>query len=216
MTDSLVAFSQPLRRSFITTTHVTPTSIFVGFNVGEFGGGLRRIDRKTGDVAAIDSNESGDLCGGPLNSECDPVTGIETIPWKPDCVAVAIGLNHFLSHGRIVEVCDGRVRRLYVKSYPWRGDPRLAPRPRDDAGHQDREPYPSVAFYGLTRRNETLWAIGIDGIYEIESDGTVRSAPLPVFKWVWEFNVSFDLPHVVLVFSSGRSTGIGIPMLAPR
>jgi hypothetical protein len=198
---SAVAFSQPLRGRGVITTHVTTTSVFVGLNRGEFGGGLQRIDRKTGDVTAIESNESGDLCGGPLNAECDPVTGIETIPWKPDCVAVAIGLSHFLTHGSIVEVCDDRVRRLYSKPRTSRLDPRVES---------------SVPFYGLIRRNETLWAVGIDEIYEIEPDGTVRSAPPPAFKQAGEFIVSFDLPHVVLVVGNVPSVGGGIPILVPR
>lgn len=40
---SAVALSQPLRGGGITTTHVTTTSVFVGFNIGEFGGVLQRI-----------------------------------------------------------------------------------------------------------------------------------------------------------------------------
>jgi hypothetical protein len=200
---SAIVLSQLLRRTFLATTHVTPTSIFVGFNVGEWGGGLQRIDRKTGDVVAIESRSGGLWCG-LLNSDCDPVHGIATIPWNPDCVAVAIGLVHFESHGRIVEVCDSRVRRLYVRPRPWL----LFPEPR-----------PSVAFFGLVRQNGALWAIGIDGVYQIGSDGAARSEPLPTFKSVGKFSVSFDLPHVVLVLTNINrqfSMSGSVPMLVPR
>jgi hypothetical protein len=50
-------------------------SIYVGFNVGEWGGGLQRVDLKTGAVADIERRDTKDLCAGPLNRECDPVTG---------------------------------------------------------------------------------------------------------------------------------------------
>jgi hypothetical protein len=214
---SAIALSRPLGRRAIATTHATPTSIFLGFNAGEFGGGLQRIDRKTGDVVAIESNESGDLCGGPLNTECDPVNGIATIPWNPDCVAVAIGLVHFAPHGRIVEVCDSRVRRLYVKAHPLH--PKLQPPPGSDAGRLDREPYPSVAFFGLVRQDQMLWAVGIDGISQFGPDGAVRSEPLPAFKNIGGFGVSLDLPNVVLVLTNinqRRSISGSVPMLVPR
>lgn len=202
---SAIALSQPLRPGAIATMHVTSASVFVGFNVGEFGGGLARVDRKTGDVVAIESNESGDLCGGPLNSDCDPVNGIATTPWNPNCVAAAIGLVHFESHGRIVEVCDNRVRRLYVKPHPW--------------WLWFREPYPSVAFFGLVRQDKMLWAVGIDGVYQIGPDGAARSEQLPVFKNVGGFSVSFALPHVVLVLTNVNrrfSMSGSVPMLVPR
>jgi hypothetical protein len=201
---SAVALSQPLDRRPIATTHVTPTSIFVGLNAGEWGGGLLRIDRKTGAVAAIESNESGVLCGGPLNTDCDPVNGIATMPWNPDCVAVAIGLVHFDSRGRIVEVCGSRVRRLYFK-------PRLWP--------LFREIPTTVAFFGLVRRHEMLWAVGIDGIYQIGPDGAAPPEPLPAFKNIGGIGVSFDVPNVVLVLTSINrrfSMSGSVPMLVPR
>lgn len=71
--------------------------------------------RRTGKVTVIEKNSTGDLCGGPLNASCDPVNGIADEPWRPDCVAIAIGLVHFSPHGRIVEVCRDEVRRVYFK-----------------------------------------------------------------------------------------------------
>jgi len=35
-------------------------------------------------VSAIERNTSGELCGGPLNTECDPVNGIAAEPQKPE------------------------------------------------------------------------------------------------------------------------------------
>jgi hypothetical protein len=61
-------------------------SIYVGFNVGEWGGGLQRVDRKTGAVADIERRDTKDLCAGPLNRECDPVTGVIPDPQDKMCV----------------------------------------------------------------------------------------------------------------------------------
>src|SRR5262249_54436131 len=49
-------------------------TIYVGFNNGEFGGGLQNIDLTTGTVVEIERRDSKNLCSGPLNRECDPVT----------------------------------------------------------------------------------------------------------------------------------------------
>src|SRR6185437_3906330 len=97
----------------------TASDVFVGLNEGEWGGGLRRIHRQTGDVIVVQRNASGELCGGPLNTDCDPVNGIISDPWAEDCVVLSIGLVHFAPHGRIDEVCGDRVKRLYFKYYLW-------------------------------------------------------------------------------------------------
>jgi hypothetical protein len=199
----------------ITSTYATPDQFFVGFNVGEFGGGLRRIDRQSGKVAQIERNASGKLCGGPLNAACDPVTGVAAEPWKPDCIAAAIGLVHFASHGRVVEVCGDQVQRLYFKDYStsWL-DGRKVVQPKDD------EPFFStVAFFGLARDGDTLWAPGIDGIYNIGADGTARIVPLPPFKEIGGIQVSFDLPRFVLVLTAINrrlSMGGAAPLPASR
>jgi len=216
-----IALTGALRPRPIATTHVTPTSIFVGFNGGEWGGGLQRIDRNTGEVVSIERNESGELCGGPLNAACDPVNGITTLPWNPSCVAVTAGLVHFAPSGRIVEICGDVVRRLFVKAHPlpqWLKR-NAAPPSDQDRDRQGREPFPSVAFFGLAHEGDTLLAVGIDGIYRIEANGTAKSAPLPTFKRVGEFSVSFDLPDVVLVLTDvnqRRSISGSVPMLVPR
>lgn len=71
--------SKPLKHWPAEAVLVTPKHVFVGYNAGEFGGGLQRIDRTTGIVSNIDDID-GDLCGGNLNPACDPVNGLATIP----------------------------------------------------------------------------------------------------------------------------------------
>jgi len=205
-----IRLSETLSGRLISSTYGTSDQFFVGFNAGEWGGGLRRIDRRSGNITVVERNSSGEPCGGPLNTACDPVNGISAEPWKPDCIVAAIGLVHFEPHGRIVEVCENQVQRLYYKSY---GDNRSSNRSKDD------EPFSTVAFSGLTREGDRLWAVGIDGIYGIGPGGTAHIIPLPHFKDTGGIAVSFDLPHFVLVLTNvnqRRSSSGAVPLLVPR
>lgn len=204
--------SQPLPSGLVTSVYMTPDSIFVGINAGEWGGGLRRIDRKSGKVSKIERNASGRPCGGPLNSDCDPVNAIVGEPWKENCIVAAVGLVHFVPSGRIVEVCGDEVRTIYSKPYATS----LAGNKVD---WQDVEPFSTVAFFGLTRKGNTLLAAGIDGIYRIEPGGDARSTPLPAFKQIGGIRVSFDLPDVILILTdiNGRRSMSGsVPILVSQ
>ena len=208
-----VRLSQSLESVPIATVHATPQEVFVGLNAGEWGGGLRRIDRRTGAVSVIESNASGELCGGPLNTQCDPVNGIATSPWDSRCIAVAIGLVHMAPHGRIVEVCGTKVRSLYFKEYPLEGFDRVAV--KTPGG----EPFSTTAFFGLASQGNSLWAVGIDGIHDIAADGTAQVMPLPGFKDVGGVFVNFDSPRMILVLTrvnQRRSVGGAVPLLVPR
>src|SRR5262249_29218718 len=129
-----VLLSGQLRHARVTSIFPTGDGGLVGLERGEWGGGLQRIDRRTGAVTTVESNASGELCGGPLNSDCDPVTAMVASPFGRDCVIAAVGLLHLTSHGRLVEVCGASVRRLFARPYgeqrPWRG-------------HKMNEPFPS-------------------------------------------------------------------------
>jgi hypothetical protein len=206
-----VALSETLRGGTITSVDVEKDQVFVGVDAGEWGGGLQRIDRRTGKVTVIERNTTGELCGGPLNPACDPVNGIASEPWRPDCVAAAVGLVHFSPHGRIVEICGDEVNRLYFKAYGTRTP--LRHRGRGD------EPAETVAFFGLIRSGDELWASGIDGLYRLRAGKVVDVTPLPKFKVIGGVGVSFDISRVVLVvtmINRRRSMSGGAPMLVPR
>jgi len=180
----------------ITSVLVTSESLFVGFNAGEWGGGLQRIDRKTGKVAIIGRNRG-------------PVNGIAVSPWNSNCLVVAIGLVHFSPRGRIVEICGDVVRPMYLKPYG----------PQPSATSQRGEPFSTVAFFGLVREVDALWASGIDGIYRIGQDGAAQLTPLPTFKRVGSVFVSFDFPRLVLALTDvnrRRSISGRVPIIAPR
>lgn len=194
----------------VTSMHVTTDHVFVGINAGEWGGGLRRIDRKSGKVSLVEKT-SGDLCSGPLNTDCDPVNGIVDEPWKPGCVAIAIGLVHFISHGRIDEVCGDDVRRIYFRALD---DPNVSRKPASGD-----EPARTEAFFGLIRAGTELLAVGIDGIYRFGGPGDPVRTPLPKFEIIGNIGVSFALPDVVLVLTGinqRRSISGNVPILVPR
>jgi hypothetical protein len=207
---ALTDLTDPLPKGLISSILGTADRVFVGVNAGEWGGGLRYIDRHDGKVTTIARNATGELCGGPLNTECDPVNGIACEPWKPECIAVAIGLVHFSSHGRIVEVCGDDVQQLYVKPM----DEKVSEAPAGDDDSRE-----TVAFFGLVAQGKALWAAGIDGIYQFDADGTAHRTPLPAFKTIGEIDVSFELPNLVLVLTEvnrRKSVSGKVPMLVAR
>lgn len=194
-------------------THEVSDHLFVGKNSGEWGGGLIRIARATGDSVEIEHNATGSLCDGPLNTACDPVHGIVTIPWKPACVAAAIGLRHMSSHGRVVEVCGSSVRQMFAQASDRH---RTAPEylAETAAGGSG-----SVAFFGLASAGEFLTAVGSDGLYRLDRSGLVSHQAWPRFTKVDGLLVSFELPDAILLISTinGRaSVGWSAPLLVPR
>ena len=202
--------SQQIRTGTVTSTHVTPEHVFVGVNAGEWGGGLRRIDRKTGRVSQIEKAGK-DLCEGPLNTACDPVNAITDDPWKPGCVLAAIGLVHFSPHGRIVQVCGNDVRRIYFRGL---GNAR----PRKPTEHDD-EPFETEAFFGIARAGMQIVAVGVDGIYRFDAAGPPLRTPLPSFEPIGGIEVSFATADVILVLTGinqRRSISGNVPLLVPR
>jgi hypothetical protein len=198
-------------RGLVAAVHGTPDHVFVGFNAGEWGGGLRRIDRRSGQITTIERKTSGEFCRRPLDTDCDPVNGIASEPWRPECIALAIGLEHMVPHGRVVEVCGDTMEQLYVKPYGRPG--------RDNPMGADGEPLVTVAFFGLTSAGDAICAAGLEGIYRIGAGGTAQMTPMPTFKKIGDIGVSFDLPHLILVRTSvnqHHSVRGGVPMLVPR
>lgn len=206
-----IILREPLQEPLVMgTTLGTRDAVWLGFNLGEWGGGLRRISRSDGKVQTVERNRSGELCGGPLNTACDPVNGIIAAPWNPACVVAAIGLVHLMSHGRIVEVCGSKVRRLYYKAL----DPQ-PPRNELDEG----EPASTVAFFGLTRSGNTWWAVGLDGLYRFDGAHQPEFTALPKFENKGGYHVSFTLPGVALVLTDvnqRRSMSGSVPIMATR
>lgn len=207
-----VPLSERLWRGRVTSTaFAVDGTLMVGLNAGEWGGGLKRINRSSGKIETIERNGTGDLCAGPLNTQCDPVHAVAVEPWKPDCVVAAVGLVHFFPHGRLVEVCGKSVRRIYFKSY----DDDVANKPREG----EDEPFSTVAFFGLAPGANGLLAVGIDGLYRFHGPGEPEFVRLPKFHNVGGYWLSYDLPDAILVLTNinqRASISGAVPMLVPR
>jgi hypothetical protein len=206
---SAKALSARFRRSSVTSIRVVGDQLDVGVNAGEWGGGLRRIDRRTGNVSVVERNETGELCDGPLNTSCDPVNGIAEAPWKPGCVALAVGLVHLMEHGRIVEVCGDQIQTTYTK----------APTSSDHESEATSFKGASVAFFGVIRVGDQLVAAGTDGIYRFRASGPPEWTALPEFESIGGIAVSFAVPDVVLVLTDvnrRRSVSGSVPLIVPR
>jgi len=100
----------PLSETFFErATILSPSDnvLYVGYDHGEFGGGLRRIDLNNGHVSLIDDSDPDQLCTGLMNTGCDPVVGIVASPKQPDCVLAGTSLHHLgMKHGRVVMTCE--------------------------------------------------------------------------------------------------------------
>ena len=184
------ALQQPLRPPPVLATR---DAVFIGYDYGEWGGGLRRIDRRTGSVRVIERRAGGGLCSGPLNTNCHPVHGLAAVPWQRGCVAAAVGNLHMGSAGRIVRVCRERVDQLYAQI--------IDRRTRDPAVRAEaaRGEYGSVAFLGLTALGDDLLAAGYDGLYRLHRSGRASYRPWPRFRQVGDLLVSFDYPDAAIV-----------------
>lgn len=191
----------------------TDAAIWVGSNIGEFGGGLRRIDRKTGKVNVIAPTVRGAICGLPLDAECDPVTALAAVPGRPDCVLATIGLVHMSSHGRLIEACGAAsVRRLMIHPCPQQ--------PKDwRRARGDNEPACTAAMFGLAQGDQRLIAVTNLGLMEIAGSGAHGLIALPQFKTYGPFKLSFRDPDYVLALtgSNGRFSLSGeTPLIVAR
>jgi len=184
----------PLQYAGITTAG-TETKIWVAFHLGEWGGQLHIIDRVTGDR---------------FPAAYGHVTGMAPVSWKKDCVAAAIGNVHFMASGQVAVACTDKADTVFKKAFGERS--KTADLPEDEA-------YQTIPFYGVAVRNGGMTAVGADGIYRIDAAGKASFAPLPAFREIGEFSVSFADPEVVFVKTTAyrRNAMTGeAPLMAVR
>lgn len=101
--------------------HVSPLigdALFVGYDKGEWGGGLRRIDVSAGTVSIV-REISDELCGGRLNPECSPVVGVVADPDHERCVLAGASLAHLSGrYGEILRVCGEDITSVFADPLP--------------------------------------------------------------------------------------------------
>ncbi len=154
------------------TFAVRGTKVYVGYDEGEWGGGLQQVDLGTGVV--------GDLLGGG-----GPVTGLEADPLDPNCVFASVGLIHFFARGEVDRVCGSTIKTV------------LKRRLTDGAGEAEQGD-PTEPFFGLARSNNIVWAISPLGLYRLD-DSAKPAIPLPPLSPIGGVPMSFAVPGLVVV-----------------
>lgn len=163
-------------------------NLYIGENKGEFGGGLRLINLKTGEVTLIERRDSGDLCAGPLNASCDPVTALLPDSANPACVIAAVGLAHLsLREGRILRVCGKDVEVVFEQPVKLK---------HNIDG--------SDPIYDLQLASNGVWAVGLRGLYFL-SGHMVRKFELPKIEVAPGLYTNGGTKKLLLVKSGANS-----------
>lgn len=93
-------------------------SLYAGYNRGEWGGGLRRVDLAQGAISFVTGPGEG-LCEGALNPACDPIVGLFMDRARPGCVIVGSGISHLgLSKGEVYRVCGSTIEPVFSTPTP--------------------------------------------------------------------------------------------------
>ncbi|WP_374275376.1 hypothetical protein [Brevundimonas sp.] len=198
------AFTAPLDHWGRTNIASTRSGqVYVGFNQGEWGGGLHRLDLRSGtldEVRRIDDEP----CDGPLGHECDPVTGVEPDPANADCVLASIGLSHMLAHGRVLRICDDQVDVVFSRKIP------LPP----DAFGAGASTWP---MFGLAAAPDGWTTISAGKVFRAR-DGEVFETDMPELEPWHGLETSFADPGFIILKTDmnwGMSLSGYTPLLVP-
>lgn len=170
-------------RGFPTIGHASDGTIYVGFNAGEWGGGLSRIDPETGTVELLGDLSPDSGCTKPLDVECDPVVSIIPDPEHEACVLAAVGLVHFVATGRLLRVCGADVELA------WTSDAQS-----------------EAAVFGVAALGSTVVLSTSEGIVQLGPDPLVLSADPIALEHHGELWISPDLGGVLFVGTEANRT----------
>ena len=197
-----------LRRGVqVSTAPTVGGSVYLGYNRGEWGGGLQKIDLATGAVTNIEG-QSDTSPEALLNIASDPVTGAIADPQNKACVLVSVGLAHLSStHGGILRICDTQVTPLWQKSVT---------RYFNFKQWTDTEPIFGLAPAGT---DGSFWAISMDTLYRFAPDGSYQKKySLPKLHEHSGIYLSRDLPGAIVVrtgVNMSVSTSGYTPLIVP-
>ncbi|RDD81529.1 hypothetical protein DVJ77_10130 [Dyella tabacisoli] len=197
----------------VSSSYADQASVYVGINAGEWGGGLFRIDVASGQSIHIDLGGKEQSCQKAKNPVCGPVTGIAAMPGKPGCIAVSVGLVHFMTSGGIAELCGDYASRFYVQGFTSSLWASLAKRQSEKGSLE------TVAFFGVVADNDKLLGVAVGHVYAFDGHGKATENELPSMKLVGGIRVSFS--HAGLVFvmtdiNQRRSVSGPVPMIVTR
>jgi hypothetical protein len=162
------------------------TGVYVGFDRGEWGGGMARADLASGAIDKVESTQkSAGGFGTVLDSSLDPVNGIIADPDNSDCVIAAVGLVHFMSSGRILRVCGDKVSVVFEQLHP-----------EEVNGNKFNT---SDAFFGLAPAPDGYWAVSTGGVYRFRGSGKPEYFPSPKLEAWHGLWISRDLRGVIVL-----------------
>jgi hypothetical protein len=152
-----------------------PDEAYLGFNAGEWGGGIWRVNLNSGKSDQIERRDNDELCSGPLNADCNPVTGIVTDPERPACVIAAIGLRHMLEHGGLVRICGDEVTILVQRSTARTALGRAI---RRAVGQNKKSlDFSTEPFFDMTLdASGRVWTVSPYGVYRVDGTQLVKMA----------------------------------------
>lgn len=182
---------RPLAADLNASEHIATTggsSVYVGYNRGEWGGGLRRIDVETGSVAFV-RERSDTPCSGALNPMCSPIVGLFADRNAEGCLIVGSGLAHLhTTRGEVFRVCGTDISGVFSTPAREHRDPRTFP----------PGPWP---LFGLFEAPGG-W-IGISqGRYFRSINGTVADHAMPEFSEWSGLRISRDEDGVLFLVSA--------------
>lgn len=152
---------------------VSGRRLYIGWNSGEWGGDLQRLDLDTGTL--VQSIVAG------------PITDLATDPKDPGCVLVAVGLSHMGTiSGRIDRVCDQSITTVFEHD--------------SSTDFKPARPYQTEPFFSLARAGEVVWAASPFGLRRLDRP-KVR-VPFPTLAPVSGIPMSFSADGLLIVASS--------------
>ena len=197
-----------LREGYL-TAYSPPESnvLFVGYNAGEWGGGLQRIDLATGTISVVESRALLETGESVLHKDLHPVTGLIHDQQNENCVLASIGLVHLsLSVGRIIRVCEDDVSVVFTRQ-------------------TEVERFNQVkikideAFFGLEAEQSTngYWSASWRAIYNVRGDGATEYK-MPRCNPLAGVYLSREIPGAIVVATDANwaySTSGYTPLIVP-
>lgn len=152
-------------------------TLYIGWNAGEFGGSIQRLN--------IDS--------GRLESPhmTLPVTAMVADPERPGCAIASMGVSHIGDSGEIDRICGRRLERVLV--VPATVPPRAAPGEAQEINLDTAEP-----FWGLAITRGVVWTVGSLGLRRLDrlNDEPVQ---FPQLAEVGGIPMSFAAPGLLIL-----------------
>jgi hypothetical protein len=173
-------------------------ALLVGWNMGEWGGGLTQIDLASGAVEPVKG------VGGPVND-------IARMPGRPECLILAVGLVHFFPTGGLQQWCGDTAKPLFEAPFRIPG--------LDDQLRPDEKRSGTVAFFGLAAIPRGVVAVGLDGLRTVSAAGVGPVIPYPkTQRRGGESIVETDPDYRLIMSGINRraSVGVAMPIVAPN